>query len=354
MLTMKKRGAVLAALALVLAMPYSVNAQENEVQQPGPFKSRIIEMLRSDPFSMYWDGTTAADADKKIVKKAAPARSSTVVKNSTAVKKADKEYQAEQLAKAIFKIREKIREQEALKQQAFEPEIFVEEDTSLDIWEDNSANENAALYEYSHGESYDVYAAPGFISDVQLKPGEQITGITIGDAISWSVETRLAADKTWHVYVKPLQLGVITNMIINTDSHYYSLRLIADSDYSPVVSWTYPGEAREEYNPQGISMEVESVQDINFDYSVSGKESWTPETVFEDGAKTYLILPDGAAARHTPVVFQKRAGLLLNLDYKIVNNTIILDRVCNEIFMATSNSDRVVIKNEHAVMPWNY
>ena len=101
-------------------------------------------------------------------------------------------------------------------------------------------------------------------------------------------------------------------------------------------------------------MEVESVQDINFDYSVSGKESWTPETVFDDGAKTYLILPDGAAARHTPVVFQKRAGLLLNLDYKIVNNTIILDRVCNEIFMATSNSDRVVIKNEHAVMPWNY
>ena len=70
MLTMKKRGAIMAALALVLAMPYSVHAQENEVQQPGPFKSRIIEMLRSDPFSIYWDGTTTADADKKIVKKA--------------------------------------------------------------------------------------------------------------------------------------------------------------------------------------------------------------------------------------------------------------------------------------------
>lgn len=354
MLTMKKRGAVLAALALVLAMPYSVYAQENEVQQPGPFKSKIIEMLRSDPFSMYWDGTTAADADKKTAKKAAPARSGAAVKKSTAVTKADKEYQAEQLAKVINKIRERFREQEALKQQAFEPEIFVEEDTSLDIWEDNSANENAALYEYSRGESYDVYAAPGFISDVQLKPGEQITGITIGDAISWSVETRLAADKTWHVYIKPLQLGVVTNMIINTDSHYYSLRLIADEDYSPVVSWTYPGEAREEYSPQGISMEVESVQDINFDYRISGKYSWTPESVFDDGFKTYLVLPAGKAARHTPVIFQKRGDVLLNMDYRIVNDTIIIDRVCNEIYMITSNTDRVVIRNEHAVTPWHY
>ena len=116
-MTLKKRGAITAALALVLAMPYSVHAQENEVQQPGPFKTRIIEMLRSDPFSMYWDGRTAADVDNKIVKKAAPARSGAVVKKSTAVKKADKDYQAEQLAKAIYKIREKFREQEALKQQ---------------------------------------------------------------------------------------------------------------------------------------------------------------------------------------------------------------------------------------------
>lgn len=312
MLTMKKRSAIMAALALILVMPYSVQAQENEVQQPGPFKSRIIKMLRSNPFSMYWDGTVGED-----------------VKIS-----ADTELTPQQ--------------------SYFEPEILVEEDTSLDIWEDNSANENAALYEYSRGESYDVYAAPGFISDVQLKPGEQITGITIGDAVSWSVETRLAADKTWHVYIKPLQLGVVTNMIINTDSHYYSLRLIADEDYSPVVSWTYPGEGREEYSQQGISMEVESVQDINFDYRVSGKYSWTPESVFDDGFKTYLVLPKGKAARHTPVIFQKRGDVLLNMDYRIVNDTIIIDRVCNEIYMVTSNTGRVVIKNEHGVSPWHY
>lgn len=332
---MKKRSAIMAALALILVMPYSVQAQENEVQQPGPFKSRIIKMLRSNPFSMYWDGTAVEDVKISEDTELTPQYSATDEKPEDV------------FTKPVTLI-------ETPQQSYFEPEIFVEEDTSLDIWEDNSANENAVLYEYSRGESYDVYAAPGFISDVQLKPGEQITGITIGDAVSWSVETRLAADKTWHVYIKPLQLGVVTNMIINTDSHYYSLRLIADSDYNPVVSWTYPGEAREEYSPQGISMEVESVQDINFDYRVSGKYSWTPESVFDDGFKTYLVLPEGKAARYTPVIFQKRGDVLLNMDYRIVNDTIILGRVCNEIYMVTSNTERVVIKNEHGVSPWHY
>lgn len=342
MLSRKKRGAITAALTMLLALPVT-GEEAQSAPQPGPFKARVIEMLKDNPFSVYWDGTATEPVD--ISSADISSRSGSVPEHTV-----DVAVPAEENAGFW----EPAPSAEAGRTEAWQPEIVIEEDTSLDLFEDNAANENAALYEYTRGTSYDVYAAPGFISDVQLKPGEQITGITIGDAVSWSVETRLAADKTWHVYVKLLQLGVVTNMIINTDSHYYSLRLIADSDYSPVVRWTYPGEAREEYNPQGISMEVESVQDINFDYSVAGDYSWTPETVFDDGAKTYLLMPDGAAARHTPVVFQKRGGLLLNLDYRIVNNTIILDRVCDEIYLVTSNTNHVVIKNEHAVMPWNY
>lgn len=339
MITTKKRSAITAALAVLIALPVAGEAAES-APQPGPFKARVIEMLRDNPFSEYWDGTASAPVD--ISNADVTFQTESITESADAVPSADED---------LWKPAPEVRKAPA---DFWQAEIVIEEDTSLDLFEDNSANENAALYEYRRGESYEVYAAPGFISDVQLKPGEEITGITIGDAISWSVETRLAADKTWHVYVKPLQLGVATNMIINTDKHYYSLRLIADSDYSPVVSWTYPGEAREEYNPQGISMEVESVQDINFDYDVTGKYSWTPETVFDDGANTYLVLPEGVATRHTPVVFQKRGGLLLNLDYRIVNNTIILDRVCDEIYLVTSSTDRVVIKNGHAVTPWNY
>lgn len=339
MITTKKRSAITATLAVLLALPITGEAAES-APQSGPFKARVIEMLRDNPFSEYWDGTASAPVD--ISEDDIAFETESIAGSANAVPSADED------------LWESALEAKTTPAEIWQPEIVIEEDASLDLFEDNSANENAALYEYKRGASYDVYAAPGFISDVQLKPGEEITGITIGDAISWSVETRLAADKTWHVYVKPLQLGVVTNMIINTDRHYYSLRLIADRDYSPVVSWTYPGEAREEYSPQGIFMEVESVQDINFNYDVTGKYSWTPETVFDDSANTYLILPERAAARHTPVVFQKRGGLLLNLDYRIVNNTIILDRVCDEIYMATSNSDRVVIKNEHAVTPWNY
>lgn len=315
------------AVAMLLALPQAAQAAVPEEAMPGPFKTRIINILKSNPFSVCWDGSTVEMPHME---------ENTESYRKKAFIPAD--------APSIMETPE-----------PYSPEIFVEEDSSLDASEDNIANKNAVLYEYTRGESYDVYAAPGYISDVQLKPGETITGITIGDAISWAVETRLAADRTWHVYIRPLQLGVATNMIINIDEHYYSLRLTADSDYYPIVSWSYTGEAGEEYVPQGISMEVESVQDINFDYRISsGKYDWTPGTVFDDGFKTYLVLKEGAAARHTPVIFQKRGGLLLNMDYRIVNGTIIIDRVCDEIYMCTSNSDRVVIKNEHAVTPWNY
>ena len=203
LLSRKKRSTITVALAVLMALPVTGEAAEN-VPEPGPFKARVIEMLKDNPFSVYWDGTASAPVD--ISSADITVKSGSIAHNSTdvAVPAEDVDFW-EPAPKA--------------EQEVYQPEIVVEEDTTLDLFEDNAANENVALYEYARGESYDVYAAPGFISDVQLKTGEQITGITIGDAISWSVETRLAADKTWHVYVKPLQLGVVTNMIINTDCH---------------------------------------------------------------------------------------------------------------------------------------
>ena len=65
----KRKKAVTAALAVLMALPVSAQAQETDVKTPGPFKARIIEMLRDNPFSMYWDGTPSdavkLDAEEK-------------------------------------------------------------------------------------------------------------------------------------------------------------------------------------------------------------------------------------------------------------------------------------------------
>lgn len=234
------------------------------------------------------------------------------------------------------------------------PEIEINEDASLDIYENNEDNADTLLFEYKRGKSYEVYAAPGYLTDVQLQSGESIENISIGDRNSWSVELKQGAG-IWHIYLKPLQQGIATNMIINTDRHNYSLRLIADDDYTPIVSWIYPDEARVERKPGGVPMEVESVDKLNFDYRVSKAEKypWSPVSVFDDGFKTYLVLKPAAAYKYMPAVFQKRStGQLLHLDYKIINNTIVIDKVCDELYVCTSNEDHIAIKNFRSESPW--
>ena len=234
--------------------------------------------------------------------------------------------------------------------------VRIEEDESLDYLESNEENSEAKLFTYRRGESYEVSSAPGYITDIQLMAGEQLLNITIGDTRNWTIETKaISGQNTWHVYVKPLQVGISTNAIIETDKHTYSLRLVAERDYAPIVSWIYPEEREAVYKPEGVTMEVESVQELNFDYKVSKakKYPWTPETVFDDGFKTYFVLSDEAAMKYTPAVFQKRAsGQLIHLDYRVINNMLVVNKVCEEFFLCTDNDDFVNVKNCSADNIW--
>lgn len=234
--------------------------------------------------------------------------------------------------------------------------VRIEEDESLDYLESNEENSETKLFTYRRGESYEVSSAPGYITDIQLMAGEQLLNITIGDTRSWTIETKaISGQNTWHVYVKPLQVGISTNAIIETDKHTYSLRLVAERDYAPIVSWIYPEEREAVYKPEGVTMEVENVQELNFDYKVSKakKYPWTPETVFDDGFKTYFVLSDKAAMKYTPAVFQKRAsGQLIHLDYRVINNMLVVNKVCEEFFLCTDNNDFVNVKNCSADNIW--
>lgn len=234
--------------------------------------------------------------------------------------------------------------------------VRIEEDESLDYLESNEENSETKLFTYRRGESYEVSSAPGYITDIQLMAGEQLLNITIGDTRSWTIETKaISGQNTWHVYVKPLQVGISTNAIIETDKHTYSLRLVAERDYSPIVSWIYPEEREAVYKPEGVTMEVESVQELNFDYKVSKakKYPWAPETVFDDGFKTYFVLSNEAAMKYTPAVFQKRAsGQLIHLDYRVINNMLVVNKVCEEFFLCTDNDDFVNVKNCSADNIW--
>ena len=67
----------------------------------------------------------------------------------------------------------------------------------------------AQVYAYSPGALYQVYAAPGQITDIALEDGEQLTGsgpVAAGDTVRWVVgdtESGSADTRRVHILVKP-------------------------------------------------------------------------------------------------------------------------------------------------------
>jgi type IV secretion system protein TrbG len=100
---------------------------------------------------------------------------------------------------------------------------------------------------WSEGALYQVYAAPGQITDIALQPGEQLVGagpVAAGDTVRWVIgdTTSGTGNATRvHILVKPTRSDLATNLIINTDRRTYHLELRASiSTYMASVSWTYP------------------------------------------------------------------------------------------------------------------
>lgn len=202
-------------------------------------------------------------------------------------------------------------------------------------------------FTWSEGGLYQVYTAPGRVTDLVLEPGEQLAGpgpIAAGDTARWVIgdtESGQAEARRVHVLVKPTQPGLATNLVINTDRRTYYLELRAGgATYMASVAWTYPRDAlialakpigpAAPPPPQSTTPPpAADLARLNFDYRISGdKVGWRPQQVFDDGAKVHLVFPAQVGAGELPPLFlldaAGRAGLV---DYRIEGRQIVVDRL---------------------------
>ena len=103
------------------------------------------------------------------------------------------------------------------------------------------------VYPFADGALYQVYSAPGQVTDIALQEGEQLVGsgpIAAGDTARWIIgdaESGTSAAKRVHILVKPTRPELITNLVINTDRRTYHLELRStEKTYMASVSWHYP------------------------------------------------------------------------------------------------------------------
>ena len=176
------------------------------------------------------------------------------------------------------------------------------------------------VYPFSGGALYQVYTAPGEITDVALQEGEQLVGsgpVAAGDTVRWIIgdtESGAGATKKVHILVKPTRPELITNLVINTDRRTYLLELRStEKTYMASVSWQYPEDqliALRRQNAGGRGRRADRhrrrSRRVNFRYAIKGDNPpWRPLRAFDDGQKVYIEFPrgiapgrDAAAVRH--------------------------------------------------------
>jgi type IV secretion system protein VirB9 len=199
------------------------------------------------------------------------------------------------------------------------------------------------VYPFSDGALYQLYAAPGEVTDIALEPGEQLTGagpVAAGDTVRWIIgdtESGAGAGRRVHILVKPTRADIATNLVINTDRRTYHLELRADpATYMASVSWSYPADqliavrrehqAAEDARPLATGVDLDA---LNFRYRIEGDQApWRPLRAFDDGRQVIIEFPDGIGQGDMPPLWVIGAeGDAQLVNYRVRGSHMIVDRL---------------------------
>jgi type IV secretion system protein VirB9 len=194
----------------------------------------------------------------------------------------------------------------------------------------------AQVYAYSPGALYQVYAAPGQITDIALEEGEQLTGsgpIAAGDTVRWVVadtDSGLGDTRRVHILVKPTRAAIETNLVVNTDRRTYLIELRArERPYMPAVAWYYPQTKAGRAQTATLTPVLPDPSQRRFRYSIEGDDPpWRPLAAYDDGRKVYIEFSRGIGQGELPPLFVIGPdGKPEIVNYRAYGNVLIVDRL---------------------------
>jgi len=208
------------------------------------------------------------------------------------------------------------------------------------------------IYPWSEGALYQVYAAPGQITDIALEPGESLTGtgpIAAGDTARWIIgdtESGSGAGRRVHVLVKPSRADISTNLVITTDRRSYMIELRADGkSYMPAVAWAYPIKAVERQTVPATQM-IPGLAARNYRYGLKGDTPpWKPVSAYDDGRRVYVEFPRGIVQGEMPPIFIIGPdGEAEIANGRVYQNILIVDRLFGaaELRLGSGNQQQTV------------
>ena len=204
------------------------------------------------------------------------------------------------------------------------------------------------LYTYGAGLPT-VVCAPLRVCVLELQAGEKLVGEPhIGDSVRWIISPATSGKDDFAIpmiVIKPKAPGLDTDLLVTTDRRAYYVRLISKpEEYLARVAFAYPDDEdakwkaylareqeqrrRQEFEASQIAP-VESLENLNFNYTIQGGDSnMRPVRVVDDGKKTYIQMPPEAAHRELPMLAvlgpDGKADLV---NYRVKADMYIVDRI---------------------------
>lgn len=198
-------------------------------------------------------------------------------------------------------------------------------------------------YPWTDGALYQVYTAPGQVTDIALQEGEQLVGpgpVAAGDTVRWIIGDTISGSgpaERVHILVKPTRPDLATNLVINTDRRTYHLELRATAaTYMASVSWTYPQDALIALQGRNAAAAAAApvatgvdVSALNFRYRIEGDRApWRPARAFDDGRQVFVEFPAGIAQGEMPPLFVTgAAGDAELVNYRVQGRYMVVDRL---------------------------
>lgn len=227
------------------------------------------------------------------------------------------------------------------------------------------------MVRFIHGaQPINIVCAVLQVCDVELQPGEQVNNLNVGDP-RFTVDPALSgagAAEVQHLIIKPLDVGLVTTLIVTTNRRTYHLNLRSHrTEFMPRVSFTYPEDVNakweairtrevKEKQEQTIPQTKEYLGDLHFGYGLNGTAAWKPVRVYNDGVKTVIQMPAAMAQTEAPtlLVVRKDGGLFTDdetvmVNYRVQGDRYIVDTVFDKAVLIAGvgrGQDRVTITRE--------
>ena len=238
------------------------------------------------------------------------------------------------------------------------------------------------------------------LTDLAFEKGESILSVQLGDSVRWNIESAIsgsANDSVEHLIVKPLEAGLKTSMLITTDRRTYHIRLKStEADFMPAVVFSYPNslklpskkhygddsylqytsnyDSNEDHNDysetnsslknyssvQNVSYEGnsrpalnvattynDSTQRRNYNYSVDGDSKIIPQTVYDDGKRTFIVMNNPINSSYLPVLQEISSESFLffgedktnTINFTYFDNTFVVDGIYSHLRLISKNGE---------------